>query len=333
MLTVFIGFLICISVILFAGSRLSYYGDLLAEAMGWGKLWMGMILMASVTSLPELITGVSSLRFVGEPGLAVGDVLGSCAFNILIISIMDGFYREKPITSVVQTGHIITASFGIILLTLVVFATLYPGLFGTIGWVGGYSFLFIAVYLFAIRVLFIYETRPKEGPAVAGHTAKVELSSKTILSRYIFFALLVVGAALFLPYFGDKIAEHYSLGKGFFGALFLAAATSLPEVVVSVSAVRNNSADLAVGNVLGSNLFNIFILAIDDIIYTEGPLLSNIAPTLVLPALAAIVITAIGIAGLVFKSRKKWMLAIDTFFILCVYAMMMIVMAKTASSQ
>jgi cation:H+ antiporter len=246
---------------------------------------------------------------------------------------MDAFYREKPITSVVQSGHIITGAFGIMLLTLVVFAVLYPQVFGSLGWVGGYTFVFIAVYFLAIRVLFVYETRPKEGPAIAGHETSNLPDKKTIVIKYISFALLVIGAALLLPYFGNQIAVHYGLGQGFFGTLFLAAATSLPEVVVSVAAVRNNSADLAVGNVLGSNLFNIFILAVDDLIYTEGPLLSHVAPSLVIPALGAVVITAIGIAGLVFKSSRKWMLALDTFFILVVYVSMMLIMYRYAHSH
>ena len=73
-------FILCVSVILYAGTRLSYYGDLLAEVMGWGKMWMGMILMAAVTSLPELVTGVSALQLVDSPNMAVGNVIGSCAY-------------------------------------------------------------------------------------------------------------------------------------------------------------------------------------------------------------------------------------------------------------
>ena len=72
-----IGFIICTAVIVYSGTKLSKYGDIIAEKTGLGRAWVGLVLMASVTSLPELITGISSVSFANVPDIAVGDVLGS----------------------------------------------------------------------------------------------------------------------------------------------------------------------------------------------------------------------------------------------------------------
>ncbi|MBK8657831.1 MAG: hypothetical protein IPN22_02870 [Bacteroidetes bacterium] len=74
----FFGFLFCAVVIFLAGKKLAHYGDLIAELTGLGKAWIGLILMASVTSLPELMVGISSSALVGSADLAVGDIWELC---------------------------------------------------------------------------------------------------------------------------------------------------------------------------------------------------------------------------------------------------------------
>ena len=86
-----LGFLICAVIIFFAGRKLSFYGDMIAEKTGMGKAWIGLILMATVTSLPELMVGVSSSAIVASADLAVGDIVGSCTFNLAILAILDLF--------------------------------------------------------------------------------------------------------------------------------------------------------------------------------------------------------------------------------------------------
>ena len=315
------GFAVCTVVILISGSRLSKYGDMMADMLGWGKMFMGLVLMASVTSMPELMTGISSVVIVDAPDLAVGDIVGSCAFNILIISIMDLFYNpKKPLTSKVQQGHVITASFGIIMLSLVAVAILMPGTFGHIAWIGGSSILFIIIYFLAIRVLYVYEKKqhiqhifPSAG----------ELTLKQIVVKYIVNAVIVMVAAMALPFFGEFLAAESGLGQSFFGTLFMAASTSLPEIVISVAAIRMGTIDLAIGNIFGSNIFNIGILALDDIFFIKGPILFYTSPSHIIPVLGTIIITAIGISGIVFKAEKKWKLALDTAFILLVFILMM----------
>ncbi|MCB0698839.1 MAG: hypothetical protein KDC11_03285, partial [Chitinophagaceae bacterium] len=204
------GFLVCVIAILYAGSRLSYYGDMLADIMGWGKMWMGMILMAGVTSLPELVTGISSIQLVDSPSMAVGNVIGSCAFNILIISLLDVvFYKRPPVTFTAQTGHIIAAAFGVVLLCIVMMSIIQPGLFGHIAWVGNDSLLFMVIYFFAIRAVYNYEKRPKGETEVQEETkADIQYTKTHIISKYLLFATVVVVAAIFLPFYGEDVAEY-----------------------------------------------------------------------------------------------------------------------------
>ena len=157
----------------------------------------------------------------------------------------------------------------------------------------------------------------------------VKFTKGQVWTRYILFAVVVVVAAIFLPVYGEGVAKLIGIGEGFFGTVFLALSTSLPEIVISFMAIRQRAVDMAVGNVLGSNVFNIFILALYDIVYTKGPLLESVTPKLMVPAIGTILITTIGIIGLVYKSKLKWLMAVDSFLILLVYIFMMKVMFST----
>src|SRR3990172_2991592 len=106
----------CSAVIVFCGTNLSKYGDVIAEKTGLGRAWIGLVLMASVTSLPELITGISSVAFANVPDIALGDIMGSCVFNLSIIALMDILHGPKPIFSKAEHSHILSAGFGVILI-------------------------------------------------------------------------------------------------------------------------------------------------------------------------------------------------------------------------
>src|SRR3990172_12727625 len=118
MLIIWLEFIFCSAVIVFCGVRLSRYGDIIAEKTGLGRAWIGLILMASVTSLPELITGISSVAIIGAPNIALGDVMGSCVFNLAIIALMDIFHGSDPIFHKAEHGHILSAGFGVVLIAL-----------------------------------------------------------------------------------------------------------------------------------------------------------------------------------------------------------------------
>ncbi|MEX1241833.1 MAG: hypothetical protein WEB30_19075, partial [Cyclobacteriaceae bacterium] len=276
MFTDIAGFLICALLITLSGTQLSKQGNRLAEITGLSKAWIGLILMATVTSLPELVTGLSAVVVVKAPDLAAGNVFGSCAFNLLILSVLD-LMVKKPITSLVKTGHVIAGSFSIILLAIAAVAILLAPETPIVLWFSPFSPMLVIIYVIAVRGIFSYEKAQSSGDdqtTISGARDRNDL--KRVLFIYAMNALVVISAALFLPYFGEGIAQKTGLSDSFFGTVFLAITTSLPELVISISALRIGSLDMAMGNLLGSNVFNIAILALIDLFYIAGPLYAGI---------------------------------------------------------
>lgn len=320
------GFVACAAIIIYSGTKLSFYGDKIADLTGMGKAWVGLVLMASVTSLPELITGISSVAIVKAPDLAAGDIFGSCVFNLLILSFLDARLKQ-PLFSMVKSSHIVAAIFGIILLTVAGMAIYFSHEIPSVLWISSFSFVLFGVYLASIWGIFKYEHADliEHPPPTIKQTASHSADLKKVIGGYAIHALIVIGAAILLPYFGEHIATYTGLGNSFFGTVFIAAATSLPELVVSLSALRMGSLDMAVGNLLGSNVFNMFILGIDDVFYREGSLFKDISPTHLLSVFITIIMTAVVGLGLLFKPNKKqvWLLSLDTFIITLLYIALM----------
>lgn len=317
-----IAFVVCTSVIVYSGSRLSKYGDILAEKTGMGRTWIGLILMASVTSLPELITGISSVTFANVPDIAVGDVLGSCVFNMLILSFLDAWYRQAPISTKVHHGNILSGGIGMLLLSIVAISLFTGHHMNAIAWIGIYSPIFFIIYLIAMKLIFSYEKRQLAAymKEVAVEKKYKDITLKAAVSGYGLNAVIVIIAAVFLPKIGEGLAEMTGLGETFVGNIFIALSTSLPEVVVSIAAVKMDAVNLAIGNLFGSNIFNILILAIDDFLYTQGPLLLFANQNHIISALAAIAMTTIAIIGATYRAEKKSLfLAWDAIGILTVY--------------
>jgi cation:H+ antiporter len=329
--TSLLGFALCSALIFYSGKKLSFYGDLISELTGMGKAWVGLIMMASVTSLPELTVGASSVYFIGSADLALGDVMGSCAFNLGLLSLLDAFYPKHPIFSRVSQGQVLSGAMGIILIALVGLGIYLPGDYILIGWVGLSSMIFLIVYLIAIRVLFKFEY--KNGSSAPAMEYKDNHSLKGVIRNYVLHASLVIAAAVLVPYFAEGIAKATGLGESFVGTLFLAASTSFPEIAVSLAALRLGSVDMAVGNLLGSNIFNIFILAICDVFYVEGNILKDASDVNLISVFAAIIMTAVAIAGLTFRSEnKRFILAWDTLVIFLLYVSALILVFRFGSS-
>ncbi|ABU60325.1 sodium/calcium exchanger membrane region [Roseiflexus castenholzii DSM 13941] len=325
MLVTWLLFIACAAVILVAGTQLSRYGDVIADMTGLGRTWIGVVLLASVTSLPELITGFSSVAIYRVPDIAMGDIAGSCMFNLLIIAILDALHGPAPISGRVHEGQVLSASFGLILLGLVGLSIALGEMLPAIGWVSVSSALFLAIYLLAMRTIFTYEQRRIVAEFVAEMATETEArhpSPARVYGLFTLNAVLIVGAALYLPGLAETLAETTGLGQTFFGTIFVALSTSLPEVVVSIAALRIGAIDMAVGNIFGSNLFNIGILALDDLFYTPGPLLAAIEPSHIIAVLAAMIMTAIAIVGLTYRSdSKRLFIAWDALGIAVVYAL------------
>jgi cation:H+ antiporter len=128
--------------------------------------------------------------------------------------------------------------------------------------------------------------------------------------RQVFLFFLLNAAALVitaieLPLIGEALAQRMGWEETFVGTVFLALVTSVPEIVISVQAVMIGAVDLAIGGVLGSNLFDLVILAVEDLVYTQGPILEAASPENVLTAIAALTMTGIAIVGLCSRPKAR----------------------------
>jgi cation:H+ antiporter len=307
MLIVWMQLLVCIAVIWVAGVRLSHAGDVIAEKMGWSRSWVGLVLLATVTSLPELITGLSAVLLAHTPDIALGDILGSCVFNLAILIIVDGLSREASLYTRASQGHVLAAGFGIVLLGVIGLHLLLAaqGVVVALGHVGIATPVIIGTYLVAVRTVFHYERRQRAAFIDEVAERYPDMLLAHAVRSYALAGLAVVGAGTWLPFVGEALATVMGWEHTFVGTLFIAAATSTPEVVVTLAAVRLGALDLAIGNLFGSNLFNSVILAVDDLAFLPGPLFAHVSPIHAVSALSAIVMTALAIIGLFYQPAGR----------------------------
>jgi cation:H+ antiporter len=315
-------FLLCAAFICYSGTRLSFYGEVISDKTGLGRNWIGLVLLATVTSLPELITAISSVTLNDFPDLAVSGTIGSCLFNVLVIAALDVLSRKQPISNVIHQGHMLSAAFGIVLLGFVAVDLLASQYLPVMTWLNSsdpISLVYFAGYFIAMKLIYSYEKK-----RVQEFVASVDTEGTTSLRHAVLFfvlnTLVIVAASCFLPELAVKLAEMTGIGQSFIGSSLVAITTSLPEITVSIAAARMGSFDMAVANLLGSNLFNVAILGVTDLFYSKGPLLRSAAAINGVTAISAMMATAIVIIGLTYRSEKKFFyLAADAIAIMILY--------------
>lgn len=304
MVTAWVHFIMATAVIVVAGYWLARYGDVIAEKTGLSGTWIGLIIVATVTSLPELVTGISAVTIGDFPDIAVGDVLGSCVFNLLLIAVLDFAHRQSPIYREASNGHILAGAFSVILIGLVVFSLLARDAAPVpIGHVGFYSPAIIVLYLVAVRAVFLQEKNRPPSPPLDLRYPNITLQDASI--RYAIAAGAVVLAGIDLPFSAKALSVEMGWSESFVGTLLVAAATSMPEAASTLAALRIGALDLAIGNLFGSNLFNILILAADDIAYTKGPILSHVSQVQALSGVSAVIMTGAAIVGVQYRPKTR----------------------------
>ena len=275
---VWTAFAAVVAVIGAAGYRMCKAADDIAEISGLSRAWVGLLLLSIATSLPELATGMSAIVLFDAPNVAVGDALGSCVFNLLILVVIEWLGRGDSLYARAAPGHSVSAAFGVILAGFIAFSVLVapalPAL--RIGHVGLYAPVILGTYLVALYTVFQYERRVI---AAVGHRPLIPgvgaQSLGAAVRRYLVSAAFVIAAGTVLPRIAVEIARQMGWSNTFVGTIFVALATSIPEVAVSITAMAIGSVDMAVANLLGSNLFDVAIVAIDDLVYSAGPILDR----------------------------------------------------------
>ena len=299
---IWVYFIATAAVIIFAGSRLSILAEKLAKLLNISSSTIGLLLVSIITSLPELSTSLGAVLTVGQPNLALGNTMGSDLFNLMIIALCDLLFRKKGLLR--QTRHRIAPLVHYLLMISAIILTLtlpnsitVLGLHFNIGSLG-----VIILYLF----IFFGTHRVGEKHASPAPPENRSELSNTIL-QFSVAALVIVVAGIILAQLGDRIADQTGLDQSFVGTLFLALATSLPELTVSITAMRIGAYDLMIGNIFGSNMFNVFVVAISDLAYRKEALHmpQNVSPGLLLIAGCAIAMTLIAMVAIKQKEKAR----------------------------
>jgi len=300
-------FVACLAVVGLAGPMLCRTADVIADKTGLSGNWIGLILVATVTSLPELATGVSAVTLADAPDIAVGDVLGSCVFNLSILAVLDFLQRGEGIYRRVGLGHVVSAAFGVVLIGFAGVNILLHGKGASfaIGHVGGFTPIMLVLYVVGMRAVYNYELAGTARITEAAPGRYPAMTLRAAVLRYVAAASGVVAAGLWLPFVAVDLAEAMGWRTSFVGTMFVAAVTSVPELAVTVAAVRMGAVDMAMANVLGSNLFNMVILGLDDMLYLKGPILAHVSPVHAVSAMSALIMSGIVIIGLVYRPVSR----------------------------
>jgi len=310
-----LAFLSSAVVIVLAGTKLSRYGDQIAEFTGLGRLWIGVVLLSTATSLPEVFTTVSA-GWLDAPDLAAGNLFGAGLSNMLTLGLIDLMHRQKRVWQQAALGHTLTAALAMVLTAVAAFFVLLQVNVTHVG-VGLGSLIIFLLYVLGMRLVFRQEDMDRrrreqealvEG-AVAGQAA---VSRRTGMRRaiigFVLCALALLVAAPFLAWSAERIADETGTTDTFIGSSLVAITTSLPELVVAIAAVRLGAFDLAVGNLFGSNAFNMAAFLFADIAYRGGGLLDHVSATHALTALWSIIMMNIGLMGIIYRAEKRFML-------------------------
>jgi cation:H+ antiporter len=303
-------------IVLVAG-KLADFGDAIAIRTGLGRMFIGMLLLAAATSLPELLTTINSIQ-IGVPNLAAGNLFGSNMFNMFLLAIIDlAFFRQRLLRGAAMR-HALSGSLTMLMIGLVLFF-ISANIDLRIGWVGVDSLLVIGFYAVAIYLL-----QKDAGAAPAAANEEADLSGVPSLLKAVFgFSLATLALVIITPYLvrsANEIAVITGLGATFVGTALVATVTSLPELVATIAAVRIGAPDMAIGNLFGSNLFNMFTLGLADVFFTQGRFLAVIDPAFLMVGLLGLVMTGMGLVGNLARLERRFLfIEIDALLLILTY--------------
>lgn len=293
-------------VIVVAGTFLTRFADAIADLTKLGKLMVGSIFLAGATSLPELTVDVSAAR-MGLADVAVGDLLGSSLFNLLILGILDLSHRSRGrLLSRVSAAHALSATMSIALTALVGVWIVMAFDFTIVG-VGIGSVTVLIAYVLGFRL--VYYDQQMAAKQTGGQAEPVlvpagRLTLRQAVAGYVVAAAVIFIAGPFLANAAGRLAELTGLGDTFVGTTLVALSTSLPELATTLTALRGGAFDLALGNIFGSNCFNMMLVVPVDMAY-PGALLGAAAKTHMITCLATILVTSVAVLGQLYRIEQR----------------------------
>jgi cation:H+ antiporter len=297
-------------VILIAGARMTRLADRLADLTGLGEAVFGAALLGGSTSLPGIIASVSAAS-AGYPQLAVSNAVGGIAAQTAFLAVADVFHRGSNLEhAAASVENLINGALLCALLGLVLLATAGPDW----SWfaVHPVSVLILLGYVFGLKLAATTHESPAWYPKQTRDThgdqpddANVRVRRPALLwLRFAALALTVGAAGYLVTVSGIALTTSTGMSESVVGTLFTALATSLPELVTSIAAVRQGALTLAVGGIIGGNTFDVLFIAFSDIAYRDGSIYHAISSEPRFVISLTIVLTSVLLLGLLRRERR-----------------------------
>ncbi len=283
--------------VVFLGVQLAKYGDALASLTGWGRLFVGSILVALATSLPELSNNITAVQ-IDNPQLALGNVVGANMINMFTMAMVALVFGGKRFLQRVapEQGYLIVLA-AILTGLAVLFAGVKNGV--NVWQIGLSSIILLVVYVAGMWI--VYRRRP-----AVGDDEEAGDPGMTLSKAWVMFSLVSIGviiAGVFLAQSVDRVADLTGISSGVLGILAVSIVTTMPEASATVAAARMGAADLGVAGLYGSCVFNVTILSFADPFYRKGIVLNHPEPEHFVAGIFALCLILFG--GLLLWGRNR----------------------------
>lgn len=317
----------------FAGARLALYADALAELTGIGRAFLGMVLLAGITDLPECVTSISAIAGGNAP-LAVNNLFGGIVMQTAILAVADASFGRNPLSFFTPKPELLLQGVLLIILLAVVLAGIEAGDHALFAGIGIWTSIVFGLYLASIWMVAHFEAgkhwRPVDFPDALSESIKTHqlkkqkpsLSLSRLLLAIAASSLVVLATGALLVSTAEALAVQTNLGSSFVGATLLAGTTSLPELSTTIGAVRLRAYSMAFANIFGSNAIMVVLLFATDAIHSEGPILNSVDSSAAFAAAMGIVVTGVYLTGLIMRRHKAFLrMGFDSWIVLSIYAL------------
>ncbi len=320
-------FLICALVIGFAGTRLATIALKLAERTGMGQIIAGAVFVGMSTSLPGSVLSVVT-AWQGHTDLAIGNALGGIAAQTTFLAIADFLYRKGNLEhAAASAAGLAQATLLVSMLALPLLA--YAGPDWSILHIHPVSILLFILYGFGLSLLAEIRHQPMWQPRKTDLTDEdakedaVDHHPETTLrlwAEFLAYAAITAIAGYTIGECGLAIVDKTGISETAVGTFLTAIATSLPELVSAIAAVRMGAVNLAVGDIIGGNAFDVLFLAASDFAYRDGSIYAAFSPQHLFTIALVILMTGILLLGMLNRERRGianigW----ESVSILCLY--------------
>ncbi len=284
--------------VILLGVQLAKYGDALASLTGWGRLFVGSILVALATSLPELSNNITAVR-IDNPQLALGNVVGANMVNMFTMAMVALLFGGRRFLQRVapEQGYLIVLA-AILTGLAVLFAGVQMGI--NVWQIGLSSMILLVVYVIGMRI--VYQRRPAESAGEGENDPGISLSRAWLMFGLVSLGVIIAG--VFLAQSVDRVADLTGISSGVLGILAVSIVTTMPEASATVAAARMGAADLGVAGLYGSCVFNVTILSFADPFFRKGIVLNFPEPEHFVAGIFAVVLILWG--GALLWGRNRW---------------------------